>query len=198
MKHQPNITIVDVANLVAAHGNRRKKEMFCPHNGMLVDPTSENVERAKMHQLDISLDWLNSAHETANQQSTGHPITGSNDHFCLFDRFHKSNPQKEREVLRRVTHVRQLNGLINTQRQEQLYNVFNRDNRFLNSMMPVNHIFLFRSNIDTLNKRINERNIHEIEQLSSFTATEGQFGRARQNKEDISDGADNDEYDAVS
>jgi hypothetical protein len=155
MKHQPNITIVDVANLVAAHGNRRKKEMFCPHNGMLVDPTSENVERAKMHQLDISLDWLNSAHETANQQSTGHPITGSNDHFCLFDRFHKSNPQKEREVLRRVTHVRQLNGLINTQRQEQLYNVFNRDNRFLNSMMPVNHIFLFRSNIDTLNKRIN-------------------------------------------
>ena len=76
MKHQPNITIVDVANLVAAHGNRRKKEMFSPHNGMLVDPTSENVERAKTHQLDISLDWLNSAHETANQQPTGHPITG--------------------------------------------------------------------------------------------------------------------------
>ncbi|CAB3981826.1 Hypothetical predicted protein [Paramuricea clavata] len=44
--------------------------------------------------------------------------------------------------------------------------------------MPVNHIFLFQSNIDTLNERINERNIHEIEQLSSFTATEGQFGRA--------------------
>ena len=27
------------------------------------------------------------------------------------------------------------------------------DNRFLNSMAPVNHIFLFRSNIDMLNKR---------------------------------------------
>ncbi|CAB4004958.1 Hypothetical predicted protein [Paramuricea clavata] len=183
--------MVDVANLVAAHGNRRKKEMFSPHNGMLVDPTSENVERAKTHQLDISLDWLNIAHETAvgmfwwvdithetgNQQPTGHPITGSNDHFCLFYRFHESNPRKEREILQRVTHVRQLNGLINTQRQEQLYNVFNRDNRFLNSMTPVNHIFLFRSNIDTLNERINERNIHEIEQLSSFTATEGQFRR---------------------
>ena len=88
--------------------------------------TQHQRERAKTHQLDISLEWLNSAHETANQQPTAHPITGSNNHFCFFDRFHESNPQKEREVSQRVTHVQQLNGLINTQHQEQLYNVFNR------------------------------------------------------------------------
>ena len=51
MKHQPNIIIVDVANLVAAHGNNRKKKMFSPHNGMLVDPSPENIERAKAREL---------------------------------------------------------------------------------------------------------------------------------------------------
>ena len=80
------------------------------------------------------------------------------------------------KVLRRVMHVRQLNGLINTQRQEQLYNVFNKDNRFLNSMTPVNHIFLFRSNIDMMNERINQNNIHNIQILSPFNVTENQFG----------------------
>ena len=177
MKHQPNVTIVDVANLVTAHGNRRKNGMFSPNSGMLMEPTPENFQEAKARHLDISLDWLN-VQGSENTAVTGHPITGSNDHFCLFDRFHECNPQNEREVLRRVTHVRQLNGLINTQRQEQLYNVFNRDSRFLNSMTPVNHIFLFRSNIDLLNERINERNISNIAQLSSFAVTEDQFGRA--------------------
>ena len=177
MKHQPNVTIVDVATLVAAHGNRRKSGMFSPNNGMLVEPTPENVQEAKAGSLDISLDWLNDVQSSGNTVVTGHPITGSNDHFCLFDRFHESNPQHEREMLRRVTHVKQLNGLINTQRQEQLYNVFNRDSRFLNPMTPVNHIFLFRSNIDLLNERTNEKNISNIVQLSSFAVSEGQFGR---------------------
>jgi hypothetical protein len=119
MKHQPNITVVDVANLVAAQKKERNIFSSQRHAG------GPNI-REKTHQLDISLEWLNSAHETANQQPTAHLITGSNDHFCFFDRFHKSNPQKEREVFQRVTHVQQLNGLINTQHQEQLYNVFNR------------------------------------------------------------------------
>ena len=53
MEHQPNITIVDVANLVAAHGNGRKKDMFSPHNSMVMEPTEENIEKAKAGELDI-------------------------------------------------------------------------------------------------------------------------------------------------
>jgi hypothetical protein len=94
MKHKPNITIIDITNLVAAYGNNRKKEMFSPHNGMVVDPTPENIKRAKAGELQISLDWLNNFQSTRTQECDAHPITGSNDHFSLFDRFHKSNPKK--------------------------------------------------------------------------------------------------------
>jgi hypothetical protein len=73
--------------------------MFSPHNGMVVEPTEENIEKVKAGELDISLDWLSSMQDYGIREHSGHPITGSNEHFSLFDRFHESNPQKEAEVL---------------------------------------------------------------------------------------------------
>ena len=43
MKHQPNIVINDIANLVVAHGNQRKFQMFSPYKGMVAENTEENV-----------------------------------------------------------------------------------------------------------------------------------------------------------
>lgn len=35
MAHQPNIIISDMANMLVAHGNNRKRNMFHPFNGMV-------------------------------------------------------------------------------------------------------------------------------------------------------------------
>ena len=71
-----------------------------------------------------------------------HPVTGSEYRFCLFDRFHEGNTSLETEVLRRVTNINELNGIVNTQVEEQLHLKFRKFKYFLNMMQP---IFLFRS-----------------------------------------------------
>ncbi len=154
MKFQPNITIVDVANLVAAHGNKRKENMFHPHNGKVLEPTIENVTKGINGELEVSFNWL----ETSGI-------------------LHEKNVKKEDEVLRQVTHVKQLNGLINTQGQEQLNNVYNKDRHFLNSMKPVNHIFLFQSNFDFCNERINQKNLQEIQACTNRALGQDEYGR---------------------
>ena len=50
-----------------------------------------------------------------------------------------------------------MKGKLNTQKDEQLHASYNHDSRYLNQMKPINHIFLFRSNIDVHNEKINER-----------------------------------------
>ena len=39
MPDQPNITIRDLANMLVARGNKRKKNMFHPFNGMVAEMT---------------------------------------------------------------------------------------------------------------------------------------------------------------
>ncbi len=179
MKFQPNITIIDIANLVAAHGNKCKENMFHPHNGKVLEPTIENVTKGINGELEVSFNWLETLGISFNTETEehGHPITGSNVHLSLFDRLHEKNVKKEDEVLRRVTHVKQLNRLINTQGQEQLNNVYNKDRHFLNSMKPVNHIFMFRSNIDFRNERINQKNLQEIQACTHHALGQDEFGR---------------------
>ena len=53
--------------------------------------------------------------------------------------------------------VKELKGKLNTQRDEQIHASYNHDSRYLNNMKPVNHIYLFRSNIDIRNENINQR-----------------------------------------
>ena len=55
MKHQPNIVVVDMANLVAAHGNNRKFGLFSTHNGMPVEASTANIEAASDHTLTVNL-----------------------------------------------------------------------------------------------------------------------------------------------
>ena len=161
MDHQPNVTVIDMANMLAAHGNKRQPDMFHPHNGMVVAPSEENIKQARDGNLLVSLPWLSDS-ETANQQPSSaaerqHPVSGSDTRLCLFDRLHERNVKKDVEVLRRITNIKELKGKLNSQKDEQIHSSYNHDSRYLNQMKPVNHIFLFRSNIDIRNDRINSR-----------------------------------------
>ena len=123
MKHQPTICIIDMAHMVVAHGNRRKKNMFHPHYGMIAEPTQENIENASKRNFSISFPFLLSQNSQATEENTNneeiHPVTGSKMRLCLFDRFHETNTKRREEILRRITFVKELNGLINSQRDKQ-------------------------------------------------------------------------------
>ena len=159
MAHQPNIIVSDMANMLVAHGNKRKTAMFSPFNGMIAEPTKVNVQNAIDGILEVSLPWIETRKNPSSKGNKGdlHPVSGSEQHLCLFDRLHERNAKKEVEILRRVTNVKELKGKLNTQKDEQLHAAYNHDTKYLNQMKPVNHIFLFRSNIDIHNEKINQR-----------------------------------------
>ena len=107
-----------------------------------------------------------------------HPVTGSDQHLCLFDRLHERNAKKDEEALRRVRNIKELKGNLNTQKDEQLHLLYNHDTRYLNQMKPVNHIFLFRSNIDIHNERINQRQIDGLKAAFKHNIKVDENGRA--------------------
>ena len=47
MKHQPNVVIVEMAHMVAAHGNIRKPGMFSPFAGRIAATTDANLKPAE-------------------------------------------------------------------------------------------------------------------------------------------------------
>ena len=51
MAHQPNIIVSDMANMLVARGNKRKKDMFHPFNGTVAKPTQSNVHKASQHEI---------------------------------------------------------------------------------------------------------------------------------------------------
>ncbi|XP_050398510.2 HMG domain-containing protein 3 [Patella vulgata] len=63
MKHQPTIVINDLSNISAAHGNNRKKNMFAPHKGRVVDSSIENLNLLERKQLDRDMPCFNSFHQ---------------------------------------------------------------------------------------------------------------------------------------
>ena len=147
MAHQPNIVVSDMVNMLVAHGQKRNRGMFNPHNGMVAEPTKDNVQEALEGRLEVPLPWLNDNHRNGDDKCSTtktHPVTGSDQHLCLFDRLHERNAKKDEEALRRVRNIKELKGNLYTQKDEQLHLLYNHDTRYLNQMKPVNHIFLFR------------------------------------------------------
>ena len=170
-----------MANMLVAHGQKRNRDMFSLHNGMVAEPTKGNVQEALEGRLEVSLPWLNDNQtDVDNKGSTTnmHPVTGSDQHLCLFDRLHERNAKKDEEALRRVRNIKELKGNLNTQKDEQLHVLYNHDTRYLNQMKPVNHIFLFRSNIDIHNVRINRRQKDGLRAAFKHLITEDENGRA--------------------
>ena len=99
MAHQPNIIISDMANMLVAHGNKRKKDMFHPFNGMVAEPTKTNVQEALDGDLEISIPWIESTKDNNGIPATSeaHSISASAQHLCLFDRLMKGM-QREKKL----------------------------------------------------------------------------------------------------
>jgi len=166
MKHQPNVVIVDFANQVAAHGNLRKPGLFCPNNGRVLPATAENIEKARRNEVTLDMAWLESRNRFPPQNSEDdhnslgrepHPITGSRSYFSLFDTFHEDNSQNPADLLRRTRCIKQLEGLYRTEVMEQLNNLMNRNNYFINTMSPVNAVFMQRLAIQYTNEARNKK-----------------------------------------
>ena len=54
-----------MANMLVAYGQKRNRDTFNPHNGMVAEPTKDNVQEALEGQMqfyeDTSGDWKRSA-----------------------------------------------------------------------------------------------------------------------------------------
>ena len=131
MKYVPTLTVTDIPRRVADHANARfGSKFFSPFNGMVPEPTEENLERAKSNDLKVNMTFMRNA---SFKQSTRivkdhdyissdemHPITKVPEKIVLFDRLHERNStQEEDRLLRSVKRVPELRGTINTMVVEQ-------------------------------------------------------------------------------
>ena len=62
MQHQPTVSVIDMAHLMVAHGNKKKPKMFHPYNGMIAEPTEENIKKAASGNLSVSFLFLKEPH----------------------------------------------------------------------------------------------------------------------------------------
>lgn len=116
-------------------------------------------------------------------EEDGHPLTGSSDHYVLYDKFHEANTRDPQEVLRRINLVPELQGSLNSQVAEQLFSTMQKNNYYLNNMAPSTHIFFMRNLIHHRNNNTNARLMEqqlkrglEFHNLQDITLNE--FGQA--------------------
>ncbi|XP_052106595.1 uncharacterized protein LOC127739061 [Mytilus californianus] len=157
-KHRPNILISDIANRVAASGNKITR-MFYPFEGRVAENTNENLEKAKSGLFTWELGCLNEiGPETTVNQSISNeknPTSGSSEHYSLFDWFHEDNTKDVKEILRKVSLVEGLGSFTNSQVVEQFFNSMRRDLYFLNEMSPAVHVFICRLMLQFHNEKSN-------------------------------------------
>ncbi|KAK0155944.1 HMG domain-containing protein 3 [Merluccius polli] len=143
MKHFPNVTLYYFARGLATHTNIREPESlpFSPHEGRLMDATEENIRLASAGHVKVSLPWLASKKPVPDEG--GHPLTGSSEHYALYDRFHEANIKDKKDVLRKIELVPELCGWVNSQCAEQLFSGMRKNNHFLNMMTSSSHTVYF-------------------------------------------------------
>lgn len=112
-----------------------------------------------------SYDWLNV--KQVQKDPTCHPLTGSSDHYVLYDRFHECNTKDPKDVLRRVDLVPELSGWLNTQTAEQLFSGMRKNNYFMNMLTPSANIFLMRNIIHHYNQSQNESVKENLQKIVS-------------------------------
>ncbi|KAL7402512.1 hypothetical protein ABVT39_015981 [Epinephelus coioides] len=131
-KYLPTCYISDVAGQVARHTNNRTKQLFFKDNdGRLCAPTSDNVQRATKKELVVDPQWVKNLRSPlplqeepdSDRMSAKHPITGTNERYSLYDRFHQSNQKHPEEKLRSLNICPTLRTQVNSAVAEQ----FNRE-----------------------------------------------------------------------
>lgn len=163
-KCMPNVCIYDFARGLAVHANLREPEMvpFSPHEGRLLDPSPENLQWASTGGT-VRLPWLKTKKTVSDPN--GHPLTGSADHYCLYDTFHEKNTKDPSDILRRIKLVPELAGRINSQVAEQLFSTMKKNNYYMNMLSPSAHVFMMRNIIHHYNQRKNKTVLEELKKL---------------------------------
>lgn len=165
-KHFPNIVVYDFARGLVAHTNLREpvEIPFTPNEGRLAPATPENITAAKEGELKVDLPWLKCKKDPADVN--GHPVTGSAQHYALYDTFHQHNTKDDRDSLRLVKLVPELCGWLNSQVAEQLFAEMKKNNYFMNLLSPTSHIFLIRNILHHRNELMNQKALQELTKLS--------------------------------
>ncbi|XP_049333211.1 uncharacterized protein LOC125801123 [Astyanax mexicanus] len=144
MTHFPNLTLYDFARGLATHTNLREPESMLASAG----------------QIKVSLPWLTSKKVVPDEN--GHPLTGSSEHYALYDRFHEANTKDKKDALRKIELIPEVCGWVNSQCAEQLFAGMRKNNHFLNMMTPTSHIFLVRNILHHYNNARNTKTLEEM------------------------------------
>ena len=115
-----------------------------------------HISLASDGKLKKQLEWTYSSANTCVDDNV-HPVTGTRERYCLYDRFHEKNSHNPADVLRRITLCPQLHTNVNSESHEQLHQILNKDNYFLNMMNPATHVFMKRLLVDLRNENKNEQ-----------------------------------------
>ncbi|XP_046844968.1 uncharacterized protein LOC124452541 [Xenia sp. Carnegie-2017] len=189
----PNVTILDMANMIVAHARNRGYDVFHPFQGRVAEYSLENIRRANSGELEIDWPWFPNGERcdlsTVVQRSDGeqllcNPSTRSSDHYCLFDQFHEKNSTNPADCLRRVSCVNQLAGKINSETAEQLNNRRNRDNYFTTSLTAHNSVFMERLATHFSNEKLNQRIINTHRKQFGMAMSFNSFGQLISRNED--------------
>ena len=101
---------------------KRKDCFFSDEGGVASSDDSESIRLSKENLLEVNFPWMSSSNEPLTKiEGKVHPITGSDIRLYLFDRFHEGNSSSDIEYLRRINNIPQLNSVVNSQVQGQLY-----------------------------------------------------------------------------
>ena len=179
MRFPPSISISDIPDHLARHVNNSVPGFFSPNAGSLFPATRDNIASAELGILEKLLPWIQNEgppslpfpEDEYEIDEFVHPTTKVADRYSLSDRFHEKNSSQKRALLRRVTLVPELNGIVNTEAEEQLHSLIDRFNYCLNTMKPVNHLFMMRLKVHLHNSGINNTFRTKIE--STFSAQAG-------------------------
>lgn len=165
-KHFPNVVIYDFARGLVNHCNLRDpiRLPFSPNEGRLAEASPENIAMASKDQLRVHLPWLVTKKDKPD--TGGHPITGSAEHYALYDTFHQCNTKDHRDVLRRIGIVPELRGWLNSQRVEQFFSGIRKNNYFMNMFTPSCHVFLMRCIINEHNMKVNKKALADLAKVS--------------------------------
>ncbi len=99
----------------------------------------------------MNLTWLKV--KQPEKDPSCHPLSGSSEHYALYDRFHEDNTKDPKDGIRRVDLVPELSGWLNTQTAEQLFAGMagmRTNNNFMNMLTPSAHVFLMRYDMDNM------------------------------------------------
>ena len=101
---------------------------------MVAQEQQDIVQMANANNLHIPLPWIFKQEQQKKAtctESNIYPVTGSNVHLCLFDKFHERNATSKIEALRHIGNITELNEKFNSEVEEQLYLKFDIDKKFL-------------------------------------------------------------------